>query len=150
MKVILRQDVEKVGEEGTVVDVKKGFAQNYLFPRNLAVEATPNRVKNIEHERKLIEDRKKRETKDATDLATRIENCSCKIHVRVGEEEKLFGSVTTSDIAEAVQEQCGIELDKKKVSLDEPIKALGVYVAHVKVGAEVSADLKVWVEKQID
>lgn len=149
MKVILRQDVDKLGVEGDVIEVKDGFGRNFLIPRGLAVEATAQRLKNIAHERKLIDDRKRRETKEATSLAKQIEQVSCSIPVQVGEEDKIFGTVTTSDIAEALQEK-GITVDRKKITLEEPIKALGIYYAKVKIAHEVTANLKVWVEKKRD
>jgi len=149
VKVILRQDVDKVGPEGKVADVKDGYARNFLIPRGMAVEATPQRLKNIEHEQKLIDDRKKREMKEASGLANRIEQASCTLYARVGEEDKIFGTITTADIAQALEAK-GIEVDRKKITLDEPIRALGVYTARVKVGHEVNANLKVWVEKRRD
>ena len=147
VKVIMRQTVEKLGEEGTVVVVKDGFARNYLIPKGLAVRATTKRVKNIEHERKLIEDRRRRELKEAGSLAQKIQQASCRVYVQVGEEDKLFGTVTTADIAEVLVEQ-GIDIDRKKISLEEPIRALGIYTARVRVAPEVTAELKVWVEKR--
>jgi len=147
VKVILTRNVEKLGEEGTVVTVKDGYANNFLIARGLAVKATPKRIKNIDHERKLIDDRKRRELKEAGDLASKIENATCKVQVQVGEEDKLFGSVTTADIAEALKES-GIDVDRKKIALEEPIKALGVYAAKVRIATDVTANLKVWVEKQ--
>jgi len=149
VKVILRQDVDKLGAEGKVVDVKDGYACNFLIPRGMAVEATTQRVKNINHERKLIEDRKRRETKEATTLAKKIEQVSCNIPVQVGEEDKIFGTVTTADIAASLAEK-GITVDRKKITLDEPIRALGVYNAKIKIAHEVTANLRVWVEKRRD
>lgn len=149
MQVILNEAVEKLGVAGEVVDVAHGFARNYLIPRGLAVPADMKKVRQMGHQRKIIEDKKKRQTKEVDVLVERLEEQSCTIPVQAGEEDKIFGSVTTADIAESLKAQ-GIEIDRRKIHIEEPIKALGVYTVEVKVAAEKTAHLKVWVVKNND
>jgi large subunit ribosomal protein L9 len=146
MKVILRENDKKLGNAGDVIEVKDGFAHNYLFPRNLAVRADASHMKQLEHERKVLGDRNEKHLKQARALSDQIGKASCTISVQVGEEEKIFGSVTTIDIAESLAKE-GIEIDKKDIHLDEPIKSLGVFTVPVKLAPEVEASLKVWVVK---
>ena len=146
MKVILRKDDEKLGKAGDVVQVKKGYAHNYLIPRNLAVRADASHMKQLEHERKMLGDKKEKLARQARQLAESIDKVSCTIAVHVGEEDRIFGSVTAMDIAQALGKE-GVEVDKKNIHLEEPIKSLGVFTVPVKLGPEVEAKLKVWVVK---
>jgi len=142
MQIILKEDIEKLGQMGDMVEVKRGYARNYLIPRNLAVEATPKNVKQLEHQKRVVAARIARVRKDSESLAEKLTGLSVTLRHRVGEEEKLFGSVTTMEIAEALREQ-GVEVDRRKVSLEEPIKRLGEYEAKVKLPGGVSASVKV-------
>ena len=146
MKVILREDDKKLGKAGDIVDVKDGYAHNFLIPRNLAVRADASHVKQLEHERKILHDKNEKRLKQAKQLVEQIEKASCTISVQVGEEERIFGSVTAMDIAQALDKE-GVEVDKRAIQLEEPIKTLGVYTVPVKLGPEVEAKLKVWVVK---
>jgi len=146
MKVILRENEKNLGKAGDVIEVKAGFARNYLFPRNLAVEADASQMKRLEHERKVLSDRNEKHLKQARQIAEKIGKASCTISVQVGEEEKIFGSVTAMDIAEALAKE-SIEVDKKDIHLEEPIKSLGVFTVPVRLAPEVEAGLKVWVVK---
>lgn len=146
MKVILRENDKKLGNAGDVIEVKDGFARNYLFPRNLAVRADASHIRQLEHERKVLSDKSEKHLKMAQQLADKISRTSCTISVQVGEEDKIFGSVTAMDIAEALAKE-GVEIDRKDIHLDEPIKSLGVFTVPVKPAAEVEASLKVWVVK---
>ena len=146
MQVILNEAVEKLGAGGDVVEVANGYARNYLIPRGLAVPADTKKVRQMGHQKKVIEDKKKRQMREVDDLVARLEKLSCTISVQAGEEDKIFGSVTTADIAENLKAQ-GIELDRRKIHINEPIKALGVYTVEVKIAAEKIAHLKVWVVK---
>jgi len=146
MKIILREDDLKLGKAGDVVEVKDGYASNYLIPRNLAVRADVSHMKQLEHERKVLRDRKDKKLKSVNLLAEQIGKISCTISVQVGEEDKIFGSVTTMDIAEALAKE-GVEIDKKIIHLEEQIKSLGVFTVPIKLGHEVEAKLKVWVVK---
>lgn len=147
MKVILREDHEKLGNIGDVIQVKPGFARNFLIPRKIAYPARPNFLKMIEEEQRQKEHRKSKEKKVAEELAKSLENVSVTISVSVGEEDKMFGSVTTLDISDALSKQ-NIEIDRKKIILDEPIKELGIYSVPIKLHSEVEAKIKVWVVKE--
>lgn len=146
MKIILRENDKKLGSAGDVVEVKDGYARNYLIPNRLAVRADSSQMKQLEHERKILRDKSEKHVREARQLADRLHKASCTISVTVGEEDKIFGSVTAMDIAETLAKE-GIEIDKKLIHLEEPIKALGVFNVAVKLTPEVEADLKVWVIK---
>jgi large subunit ribosomal protein L9 len=144
MKVILREDVPDLGAVGELVSVKDGYARNYLIPKQLAVLANTKNMRQMDHQKRLIEANKVRVRKEAGDIASQLETVSCTIPMLVGEQDKLFGSVTAKDIEEALQHE-GITLSRKRIILDEPIKSLGVYTVDVRLHSEVSAKLKVWV-----
>ncbi len=144
MKIILREDVEKVGNAGELINVKDGYARNFLIPRKLAVAATSKSLRVLEHHKRTIEAQRKKYEKTAQQLREKLENFSCTISKKVGENEKLFGTVTTLDIEKALRAE-GFEIDKRQILLEEPIKSLGVYTVNIKLSKEVSAPLKVWV-----
>ena len=146
MKVILREDIKRVGKASEVVEVKDGYARNYLIPRNLAVRADAGHMRQLEHEKKILRDKREKMLKEANKLADKITNTSCTISVQAGEEDKLFGSVTAMDIAETLSKE-GIEIDKRNILLEEPIKSLGVFVVTIRIMPEVEAKLKVWIVK---
>ena len=147
-KVILKTDVEKLGEAGDVVGVKPGFARNYLVPQGLAYEATAGNIRRLEAERQHEEQRAKRDYLEARRRASQLENVSLTFHAKAGEESKLFGSITAGDIADRLGEQ-GLDfgLDRRQIDLPEPIKSLGVYSVAVRLHAEVRPEVKVWVIK---
>jgi len=147
MQVILRDDLDNLGKSGEVVNVKPGYARNFLFPRGLAVKATATDVSRVEHEKRVIAARTTKLAKEAQAEADRLSQVSVSIARAVGEEDKLYGSVTSRDIAEALAAQ-GITIDSKKLHLDEPIKALGMVEVPVKLGRGVAASIKVWVVKK--
>jgi large subunit ribosomal protein L9 len=147
MEVILRQTVENVGKPGDVVNVKPGFARNYLIPRGLAFPATEGYKKQISTQKARLESAESDRVKAAQDIASRLEQVSLTFSARVGEEEKLFGSVTAADIAEQLQAQ-GFDIEKRQVELHEPIKSLGVYRIPIRLHAEVHPEVRVWVIKQ--
>lgn len=147
MKVILKKSVQKLGAIGDVVNVSEGYARNYLLPRDLAVFADEGNIKAVEHNKKVIQSKIDQERKSAEKMAEKLSSHSCTIAKKVGEEEKLFGSVTTGDIEEALKKD-GFEVSKKDIEIAEPIKALGIYTVHVKVYPGVEASLKVWVVKE--
>ena len=144
MQVILREDVEKLGKIGDLVKVKPGYARNFLVPTKKAIEATPKNMKAMEHAKKMVSDRLRTLKKAAAADADNIKALSLVIKTKVGEEGKLFGSVTTMDIAAAMQEQ-GVTIDKRKIHLEEPIKRTGEYTVPVKLHTDVVANLKVTV-----
>jgi len=147
MKVILRKNSEKLGSVGAVVSVKDGYARNYLIPRSIAYEATEGSLHQLEEERKQQSRVIDNEIKQAEALASQLEKISITIKMKVGEEEKLFGSVTAQMIAEALVEK-EITLDKRQIILEEPLKALGIYDVPVKLAGGVNGKLKVWIVRE--
>lgn len=147
MKVILREDVPEVGQAGEKVEVKSGFGRNYLFPRNLAIPATKANLRAIDEVRKQKEMREKKRRRKAEVIKDKIEMLSLSIEVLVGEEDKLYGSVTNADIAELMKEE-GVIVDKRAIELEDPIKVLGVYTVPVKIDKAVTAELRLWVIKK--
>ncbi len=146
MKLILKEDVENLGVIGAIVDVANGYGRNYLLPRNLAVEANPNNIKQFEHEKKIILARASKIIRTYDDLAKQLSALSISLEVKAGEEDKLFGSITSKDIAEAIAAK-GIEVDKRKIQLSEPIKKLGEYDVAIKLHPDVTASVKLEVKK---
>ncbi len=145
MKVILLQDVKKIGSKGEIINVAEGYARNFLFPRKLAVEATAGHLKDLE-QKKASEARKKSQIlEDARALGARLENLEVKIASKVGDGGKLFGSITSKDIADAIKLQHKIDLDKKKINLETPVKSLGTYNVTVKLHPKVQAKINVQV-----
>ncbi|MBI4844253.1 MAG: 50S ribosomal protein L9 [Nitrospirae bacterium] len=146
MKVILKENVEKLGEIGAILDVSEGFGRNYLIPKKLAIEANPKNIKQFEHEKRMIAARAAKAVKKWEDAASKLSSVSVAIEAQAGEEDKLFGSVTAADIADAVLKQ-GIEIDKRRIVLDEPIKRLGSYELPVKLYKNVAATIKLEVKR---
>jgi large subunit ribosomal protein L9 len=147
MKVILRQNHESLGQIGDLVEVKEGFARNFLIPRKIAYVALKGNIKSLEEEKKTFLKKKQHELTTAENLAAQLEKVSVSIPVQVGEEDKIFGTVTTQMIADALKEK-GFEVDKRKIEIEEPIKSLGIYGVSVKVHANVNAKIKVWVVRE--
>jgi large subunit ribosomal protein L9 len=147
MEVILRQSIESLGGPGDVVNVKPGYARNYLLPRGLAYEATAGNLKRIAAERQRLEVAENTRRDTANDLAKRIEEVSVTFSARVGEEGKLFGSITATDIAHQLEAQ-GVQIEKRQIDLHEPIKTLGVFRVPVRLHADVRPEIRVWVIKQ--
>ncbi|MEO8621178.1 MAG: 50S ribosomal protein L9 [bacterium] len=147
MEIILRQAVENLGHPGDVVTVKNGYARNFLLPRGIAFEATPGNLKRIAAERSRLEAAENDRRGSASDLAKKLEEVQLTFSARVGEEGKLFGSVTSADIAEQLAAQ-GFNIEKRLIDLHDPIKALGVYRVPVKLHADVKPEIRVWVIKQ--
>ena len=145
-QVILKEDVKNLGKSGDLVNVAEGYARNFLLPRSKAVEATPKNLKRMEHEKRLIQDQLKKEMKGAQDLATAIAAVSITIPVQVGEEGKLFGSVSPKDIAEELTKQ-GIQIDKRQIQMEKPLKELGQTTIPVKIHREVTASVTVILTK---
>lgn len=142
MEVILRDHVENLGRRGEVVKVSDGYARNYLLPRKLALTATPANMKVVERQRKVLEVQEAAEKSSAEWLAGRITQAECVVTRRVGEHETLYGSVTSSDIAEDLASR-GFEIDKRKIQLEEPIKQLGEFTVPIRLHREVIAQLRV-------
>jgi large subunit ribosomal protein L9 len=142
MEVILRQDVDELGLEGDIVKVARGYARNYLVPHGFALQATPQNMKSLELQRKKIEAKRLKGREAAERLKERISELVITISQKAGEEGKLYGSVTTMDIAAHLEAQ-GIEIDRRKINLDKPIKTLGEYNVPVKIYPKVTGSIKV-------
>ena len=147
MKVILREDVADIGQAGQTVEVKDGYGRNYLIPRNLAIVASKGNLRSIGevHKQKDLRERKLR--REAEVVRDKIQKLELSAEVLVGEEDKVFGSVSVHDILELLAAE-GVTVPKNTVKLDEPIKTLGVYTVPIKIEKDVTADLKLWVVKK--
>ena len=147
MKVILRKEHEKLGHVGSVVDVKDGYARNYLIPKGIAFAASEGNMRALDEEKKQAERRLTKELKTTQKLAGELEKVSLTLQVKVGEDEKLFGTVTSQMIADALKEK-GFDIDKRIIDLEEPIKALGIYNVDVKLHQSVTGKVKIWVVRE--
>lgn len=144
MKVILRQHVETLGKAGDLVKVADGYAKNFLIPKGLATLANTKNIKAFEHEKQRILRQTEKVRQEAEAVAAKLNGVTCSIARRVGEQEKLFGSVSTTDIGNALAAQ-GLEIDRKNILLDEPIKTLGEFPVRIKLAGGLSAEIKVMV-----
>lgn len=147
MKVILRKNFDQLGKVGEIVNVKDGYARNFLIPRGVAYQATQGNIRALEEEKKQIQKREAKELEEAQKLAAEMEKVSVTIPVKVGEEEKIFGTVTSQMIVDSLKEK-GFEVDKRKVEITEPIKSLGIYSVAVKLHSNVTATVKTWVVRE--
>lgn len=147
MKVILRKNYDQLGKIGDLVEVKNGYARNFLFPRQIAYIATKGNIRALEEEKQQVAKKEVKELDAAKVLSTELEKVSITIPVKVGEEDKIFGSVTSQMISDALKEK-SYEIDKRKIDLEEPIKALGIYSVNVKLHNEITAVVKTWVVRE--
>lgn len=147
MKVILRQSYNELGQVGDVVEVKEGYARNFLIPRKIAYVALNGNIKALEEEKKNLAKKRAQELTSAETLAAELEKVSITIPVQVGEEDKIFGSVTNQMIGDALKEK-GYDIDRRKIEIEEPIKALGIYGIDIKLHPSVTAKIKVWVVRE--
>ncbi len=147
MKIILKEDVDNVGRAGELVDVKPGYARNFLVPRGLAMVYNSANQAMYEREKKRIAQKQEKEKTAAQAMAAQLESVSVTISAAVGEEDRMFGSVTSQDIVDSLKAQ-GIEIDKRRILLNEPIKSLGLFDVDVKLHTEVIGKIKVWVVKK--
>jgi large subunit ribosomal protein L9 len=147
MKIILRQNYTNLGNIGDVVDVKDGYARNFLIPRNIAFRATQGNLKALEEEKKALSRKEDKAVKDAEKLSAQLASVSITITMKVGEDDKLFGSVTSQMIADSLTEK-GYTIDKRIIELEEPIKTLGIFEVPVKLHSKVAAKVKVWVVRE--
>jgi large subunit ribosomal protein L9 len=142
MKVILKENVDALGKAGDAVKVSDGYARNYLIPKKLAIEANVKNLKVLEHEKKNILQRAEKDRKVSEALAQKFSGVTCTIARRIGEQDKLFGSITTKDIQESLLEQ-KLDVDRKGIIIDEPIKALGEFPVKIKLHSGVTVEIKV-------
>ena len=145
IRIILREEVHGLGDAGAMVSVRPGYARNFLLPQGKAVIATQDRVKEIEHQKRVIDEKLSRDLKDLEAIKSRIESISLEFSAQAGEEGKLFGSVTAQQLADRLAEQ-GVEIDRRKISLADPIRTLGEHTVTVRLRGELAAELKVKVE----
>jgi len=147
IKLILRQDYDPLGKVGEIISVKDGFARNFLIPQRIGIQATPANMKIFEEEQKQVQKRLNKDKQSSEKMAKEFESLSLTATVAVGEEDKVFGSVTAQMVSDLLKVK-GFDIDKRKILLDEPIKALGVYNIPVKLHSEVEANVRVWVVKE--
>ena len=147
MKVILTQDVRGQGKRGQMIEVSDGYARNFLLPRKLAQEATADNINTMRMNDKATQERQAKERAEALDLRNRMKDMTVVVTAKGGGAGRLFGSVTNAEVSEALAKQAGIQLDKRKIVLDEPIKSVGVYTVKCKLGYEINAELKIEVKE---
>lgn len=147
MKIVLREDIEKLGKVGQILDVRRGYFRNFLFPKGLAWKATPDKIQEMEKQLQARMRRMEKERAKATELAGRLEGLNLLFRAKAGEEGKLFGSVTSQDIQQALQAK-GFELDRRQVALEEPIKTIGAHEATVRIFQDIAATVRVTVEPE--
>lgn len=147
MKVILVENVESVGQIGDVVNVAPGFARNFLFPKRLAMEATGRNVRELEHKKRLLAQRREKQSEEMLSLAQKLTSVTVTLRRKVSEENKLYGSVSVADIARALEDQ-GFEVLRKDIVLEQPIKQLGEFNVAVRIGPGISATVRVVIEKE--
>lgn len=146
MKILLKQDYANLGSSGEVVDVKSGYARNYLIPNRIAMPLTKGNLKVFEEEQKRAEMQVRREEFESEDLAKKLEKVSITATVTVGEDDRIFGTVTNQNISDLLKDK-GFEIDKKIISIDEPVKALGIYPVTINLHKNVETKIKLWVVK---
>jgi len=147
MEVILKEEVKGLGKAGELVKVRDGFARNFLIPQKRAVVADTKNVRMLEHEKKVAEAVERKQRKSAEELATKLATMSVTIEREAGEEDKLYGSVTSKDIAEALRKE-GVVVDKRSINLAEPLKQIGAFDVDIKLHHDVTGKIKVWVVKK--
>ncbi len=147
MKVILTENIDSVGQIGDVLNVAPGFARNYLLPKGYAMEATGKNVRELEHKKRLLAAKREKHRQEMLSYAERLNKVSISMRRKVSEEDKLYGSVSGTDIAKALEDQ-GIELQRKAIMLEQPIKQLGEFTVPIRVDAQITANIRVVIEKE--
>jgi large subunit ribosomal protein L9 len=148
MEVLLLKDVDQLGEAGEIKRVAGGYARNYLLPRRLAVMATPGAIKQAEKQRQATSRREAKELSEAQALAQTLDGLSVTFQARAGESDRLYGSITNVNIAEALEEQVGQEVDRRKIELEEPLKELGTHAVTIRLASEAEAKVTVIIERE--
>ncbi len=146
MKIILKENIERLGKKGEIVNVKNGYARNYLFPKGKAIQATTNNIKSYQNAEKLTILKENKALKVAKQFANKLKEIAITAAVQAGEDDRLFGSVTSIEITNLLKAE-GFDIEKKMVVLDEPLKALGVYKIPIKIHREVIVEIKLWIVK---
>lgn len=148
MKVILQQDIRGKGKRGQMIEVSDGYARNYMLPRKMAIEATPDNVNTMRMTDRANAEKRQREREEAFGLSNCLKDMTVVVKAKGGGAGRLFGSVTTQEIADALKQTYDITLDKRKIVLDEQIKTVGLYTVRCKLGYEITADLKIKIEEK--
>lgn len=148
MKVIFIKDLQGIGKQGEIKEVKTGYARNYLIPKGIVIEATPENIRQLENHEKLIAIKENKELSRAKEVKNILEKDSITISVKAGQDEKLFGAITPEDIRDAILQQKKLEIDKYQILLEQPIKKLGIYKVSVRTGKNITAEVKVWVVRE--
>lgn len=148
MKVILMKDLEKIGQKGEIVEVKDGYARNFLLPKEYAVEATNNNLNRLKNKLAAIQKQNEEELQAAQEIANKIESIQVDVKLKVGEGGKTFGSISTKEIADVLKSEFKLDVDRKKLQLENPIKSIGTHAVNVKLHPEVTAELKVVVSEE--
>ena len=146
VKVILTETIKGVGKKDEIVEVKDGYANNFLYAQKKGIPATPENIKKLENKKAKVEKTKEKETSNANDLKKELESKPIILEVKMGKDNKLFGSIGSKEIEEAIKEQLNIDIDKKKISADSKVKEIGVHNVELKLHSEIKANLKVRVE----
>ncbi len=147
MKVILTENVDAVGQIGDLVNVAPGFARNFLFPKNLAMEATGKNIRELEHKKRLLAQKREKIRQEMLSLAERLNQVVIKMSRKVSEEDKLYGSVSATDIAKALEDR-GFEIQRKAIIMEQPIKQLGEETVQIRVDTQITANIRVVIEKE--
>ncbi|MDE0314531.1 MAG: 50S ribosomal protein L9 [Candidatus Poribacteria bacterium] len=147
MEVILKRRIDGLGAPGDVLKVADGYARNYLFPKQLAVHATERNRRHLEHQIRVIEQQESKDREHAQEIAAQIADATCHLTRRAGENDRLFGSVTTADIVESLRASANVELDRRVIELAEPIRELGAFTVSVRLHTDVTAEIRVVVER---
>ncbi|HOL21253.1 MAG TPA: 50S ribosomal protein L9 [bacterium] len=148
MKVIFIKDLQGTGKKGEIKEVKPGYARNYLIPEGIAIEATPENIRQMERQEQILATRKNKELTRAKEIKKALQEGSITISAKAGQDEKLFGAITPEDIAEAILQQKNIEIDKHQILLEQPIKKLGIYKVSIRTGENITAEVKIWVVRE--
>lgn len=148
MKVILQQDIKGKGKRGQMIEVSDGYARNYMLPRKMAIEATANNINTMQMNDRAAQEKRQREREEAFAISARMKEMTVTVYAKGGGAGRLFGSVTTQEIADALKQEHGIELDKRKIVLDEAIKTTGSYTVKCKLGYEIVGELKVNIQER--
>ena len=147
MKIILTENIPSLGEIGQVVNVASGYARNYLLPQGLALKATGGNVRELEHRKRILAQKREKVRKEMLSAAEKLNEVAIVLNRKVAEEDKLYGSVSVVDISKALEDQ-GIDVDRKNIQLDQPIKQLGEYTVPIRMGSDVTANIKLIIEKE--
>lgn len=148
MKVILMKDLEKIGQKGEIVEVKDGYARNFLLPKEYAVEATNKNLNRLKNKLAAIQKQNEEELQAAQEIANKIESIQVDVKLKVGEGGKTFGSISTKEVADVLKSEFKLDVDRKKLQLENPIKSIGTHAVNVKLHPEVTAELKVVVSEE--